>query len=608
MGGEVWGDGGDDVGFPASPRAVTRRLWSDADVGRQQVRDEDAGAPDGGPEFWDAWSARVPELLGPVLDGTPAAIGVLDTELRYRYVNDTLARMNGVPAEKHLGRTVAEVVPDVEAREDVLQTDIEDGIARETVSSGHTRADSPLERRYWHGAYHRLERDGRPVGLVGIVLEISAARHEQLELERARERLALLDEAATRIGTTLDMDTTCQELAEFLVETLADAATVEVFPEHGTSRTPRGGTLRLRRAAMASAPALNAVVRTLGSPGAYVDYQPGSSIPRCLETRRPVIDNVPDDEELGLLAPGAGRVAVCRAAGIHSALIVPLTARGHDVGTVSMVRADGSPVFDETDAVIAQDLAGRAAISLDNARRYTAEHNAVVQLQRALLAEPGRPHPDLDVAYHYRPSGRGVLVGGDWYETVALNGGRTLLALGDVMGHGLEAAVAMSRYQAMLRVVAARAMAPDRILRELDHLLHTTDAERPATCVIAVADPAKGTCTCASAGHLPPVVFAPDGTSTFLPVPPGPPLGTGHGRYTSLTVPWVPGGTLLLYTDGLVERRHEDIDTSLARLTRIRAGTAPAELLGQVLARVAPDDPEDDIALLAARPKRRRPA
>lgn len=594
------------VGSPMPPHAVPHEPWSDAGVGRQQVGDESEGPREGGPDFWEVWSARARELLGQILDGTPAAIGVLDTELRYRYVNPTLARMNGVPAEEHLGRTVAEVVPGVEAREDVLRAVIGDGIPRETVSSGHTQADSPLESRYWHGAYHRLEHDGQAVGIVGILLEISAARQEHLELERARERLALLDEAATRIGTTLDMDTTCQELAEFLVAKLADAATVEVFPDRGTTRMPRDGSVRLRRAAMASVPELDAALRPLGRPGAYVDYQPGSSIPRCLATGQPVIDNVPGDEELGRVAPEAGRVAAYRAAGIHSALIVPLTARGHDVGTVSMVRAGSSPVFGETDAVIAQDLAGRAAISLDNARRYTAEHNAVVQLQRALLAEPGRPHPDLDVAHRYRPAGRGVLVGGDWFETVPLADGRTLLALGDVMGHGLDAAVAMSRYQAMLRVVAAREPGPDRILLELDRLLHASNAERPATCVIAVADPRRGTWTCASAGHLPPVLFAPQGQAVLLPVPPGPPLGTGHGHYVSFTGPYGPGHTLLLYTDGLVERRHEDIDTSLHRLTRVRTAgpTAPEHLLDQVLAEVAPDDPEDDIALVAARPKR----
>ncbi|WP_315904021.1 PP2C family protein-serine/threonine phosphatase [Streptomyces fulvoviolaceus] len=199
-----------------------------------------------------------------------------------------------------------------------------------------------------------------------------------------------------------------------------------------------------------------------------------------------------------------------------------------------------------------------------------------------------------------------MLVGGDWFETVPLDRGRTLLALGDVMGHGLDAAVAMSRYQAMLRVIAAREPAPDRILLELDHLLHTTGAERPATCVIAVADPRRGTCTYSSAGHLPPVLFGPDGRAALQPVPPGPPLGTGHGQYVSFTGPCGPGHTLLLYTDGLIERRHEDIDTSLCRLTRIRAAVGamdPGELLDQVLAEAAPVDPEDDIALVAARPK-----
>lgn len=188
---------------------------------RQRAGDESAGkdkgeseassvvVPEGEPDFWHVWSARVSELLGRTLDETPAAIGVLDTELRYRYVNATLARLNGVPADEHVGRTVAEVVPGVEAREDVLRAVIADGVPRETVSSGHAHADSPLERRYLHGAYHRLSNEGRTMGIVGILLDVLATRQEQRELERAQERLALLDEAATRVGTTLDMDTTC---------------------------------------------------------------------------------------------------------------------------------------------------------------------------------------------------------------------------------------------------------------------------------------------------------------------------------------------------------------------------------------------------------------
>ena len=560
--------------------------------------------------FDEPTSPRVAMLLRRILDDTEAAVGVLDIELRYRYVNPTLARMNGVPAGDHIGRTIAEIVPDIDAGEDVMRRVLKDGCPREIVSSGHTRAESPLERRYWHGAYHRLEApDGAVLGVVGIILEISAAREQQRALEQARERLALLDAAATRIGTTLDMDTTCGELADFLVSRIADVATVEVFPQTGSTRRPGGGVLRLRRAAMASVPELREAVRRFGPPGSYVDYQPGSTIPRCLETRLPVIENLLADEELGRSAPHPDRVAAYRKLGIHSALVVPLTARDHDVGTVTLIRAGNSPAFGEEDSVVALDLAGRAAISLDNARRYTAEHNAVVELQRAMLAEPGRPHPDVDIAHRYRPAGRRVLVGGDWFEIVALPGGRTLMAVGDVMGHGLEAAVEMSRYQAMLRVAASEDLPPDRVLARMDVLLGQVGVQRPATCVIAIADPADGTCLYASAGHLPPAVVAPDGAVVLVPVPPGPPLGMGFGGYETMAADCRAGHTLLLYTDGLVERRSEDIDASLSRLTglRLTGRESTEQLLDRLLDDVAPSDAEDDFAVLAARVTRMSP-
>lgn len=568
--------------------------------------------------LWEMSSPVVREMLRQILDGTPAAVGVLDTDLRFLYVNPTLALMNGLPAEDHLGRTVAEVVPEVDARDEVLRAVLVDGVPRETVSSGHTHADSPLERRFWHGAYHRLEHGGEVLGLVGVLLEISADRQQQRELERVRERLALLDEAATRIGTTLDMDTTCQELAGFLAEHLADGIGVDVLPEPGSVRLARDGSLRMRRAAEAVVPELEELLQPLSRLGMYVDYRPESSVASCLATGEPVIVPLPGEEGLGQEVPVTGqaaddgidqraiiahRAAVLREAEAHSMMIVPLAARGHDVGTVNMVRAGDSPVFGETDAVMAQDLAQRAAISLDNARRYTTEHNTVVHLQRALLSDPGTPCGRIEVAYRYRPAGQGALVGGDWYETVALGDGRTLLAVGDVMGHGLDAAVAMSRYQAMLRVAATGEPVPGRILRELDVLLDTAGEERPATCVIAIADPERGACALASAGHLPPVLFGPGGRAAPVPVPPGPPLGVGRSRYETVACPYGPGDTLLLYTDGLIERRHEDIDTSLDRLTHIPATgpRTPDQLLDHLLSELAPAAPEDDIALVAAR-------
>ncbi|SEG46858.1 PAS domain S-box-containing protein [Actinacidiphila yanglinensis] len=543
-----------------------------------------------------------------LLDGTRAGVALLDRELRFLYVNPALAEINGVDADAHLGRHLAEVVPGVDFDEQILRSVLADGVPREVSSSGQTRADSAHARRYWNGCCHRVTDDAGGVLGVGLVLlEVSEDRETQRELERARERLLVLDAAAVRIGSTLELEQTCQELVDLLVEVLADTAAVEVLStgRRDGHRPPPHGTVRLRRAAMSARPALRAVVAGFGEPGEYVDYQPGSAIPRCLETGRPIRMNLLPDEELSRSAPNPERVAAYRAAGIHSALIVPLAARGEQIGTVTMIRAGDSPGFDDEDVAVAGALAERAAISLDNARRYTREHGIAVELQRALLAAPGTPNPRVDVASRYLPAGANDLVGGDWFDTLALPGGLTLLAMGDVMGHGIGAAVEMSHYRSMLRVGASEGDAPDRVLRRIDRLLSAGGAERPATCLLAIADPLRGAAWFASAGHLPPAVVSPDGRVQLLDVPPGPPLGADlRGSYETVYAPWPPGHTLLLYTDGLVERRSEDIDASLARLAGLKLPHADGPLdalLGQVVSRLAPDAAEDDVAVLAAR-------
>jgi PAS domain S-box-containing protein len=544
-----------------------------------------------------------------LLDGTRAGVGIVDTDLRYVYVNPALARMNGLEPEAHIGRTIGEVIPGVEAEEtDLLAQVLADGVPRETLSSGQTAADSPHERRYWRGIYQRIEdRHGRVRGLGAVIVEVSTDLQMQRELERARERLLLLDAAAVRIGSTLEMDPTCQELADLLVEVLADAATVEVLEMagHEGHGPPPRGVVRMRRAARAARPVLGGYVAAFGGPGAYVDYQPGSAHARCLETGRLVVLSLPADEELRQAAPNPERPATYRQAGIHTAMVVPLAARGDRIGTVTLVRAGDSAAFDEEDTAVARALADRAAISLDNARRYSREHGIAVELQRALLSAPGVPHPRVDVATRYLPAGTTDLVGGDWYDTLALPDGLTLLAMGDVMGHGVEAAVDMSHYRAMLRVVAGEGAPPDRILRRMDELLSAAGAERPATCLLGLADPVRGGCWFANAGHLPPAAITPTGGVGLLDVPPGPPLGADlRGEYETVYVPWRPGHTLLLYTDGLVERRTEDIDASLSRLAGLRLPHASEPLdalLARIVHRMAPAASEDDVALLAAR-------
>ncbi|MEU6854014.1 SpoIIE family protein phosphatase [Actinacidiphila alni] len=543
-----------------------------------------------------------------LLEGTEVGIAALDTELRFVWVNPALARTNGLPAADHVGLTIAQSVPGVDVDHGMLRAVLADGRPRVLRSSGQTRADSPHSKRYWQGGCHRLETaDGRVAGIGLVILEVSEDRESQRELERARERLLLLDAANVRIGSTLEMDRTCQELADLLVEVISDVATVAVLDD-GTSgghRPPPSGTVRLRRAAIAARPALRDRADDFGVQGEYVEYGPGSAIPDCLESGRPVRRDVPHGAGLGLSAPHAERAAAYRAAGLNSVLVVPLTARGDRLGTVTLVRAEDSPGFGSEDIAVTRTLADRAAISLDNARRYSREHGIAVELQRALLAAPGTPHPGLDVATRYLPAGATDLVGGDWYDALALPGGVTLLAMGDVMGHGVDAAVEMSHYRSMLRAVAGEGDAPDRILRRMDALLAAAGAQRPATCLLGLADPARGGCWFASAGHLPPAVVTAAGRIGLLPVPPGPPLGADlRGEYETVYVPWRAGETLLLYTDGLVERRTEDIDRSLARLAGLTlphaAGPLDA-LLARIVHRLAPAAAEDDVALLAAR-------
>ncbi|WP_406095026.1 SpoIIE family protein phosphatase [Streptomyces sp. NBC_01013] len=543
--------------------------------------------------------------LAAVLDGTTAGVGVMDTHLRYAYVNPALERLNGLPAAAHLGRTVSEVLPEVDAREDLMRAVLADGRAREIASSGRTPAASGTAMRYWHGAYHRLEVAGRVVGVAGVVMEVMASDDDQRRLAQAQRHLSLLDSASARIGTTLDMDTTCAELVDLVVPGLADLATVEVFPPDVAApvRPAPPGVVRLRRAAVTAVPGLRERVAEFGGPGDYVDYQESAAVPRCLAANQPVVENLTPDEQLGRSAPSPERVAAYRALGMHSALIVPVAVRSGPIGILGLVRAGDSPVFTDEDVVVARELAGRAAVDLDHARRFAHEHTIALELQRSLLSEPRPPHPHIEIATRYLPADRSVLVGGDWFDVIPLPDGRHLKAMGDVMGHGVEAAVAMSHYRSLLRLLADEELPPHRILEQLDRMVERSGLDRAATCLLAVVDRSGGAFEVASAGHLPPVVIDPGPAGTWLAdVHAGPPLGTGLGGYRTTRVSCGPGTVLFMYTDGLVERRGEDIDVSVGRLKELALpGSGDLdELLDAVLDRFGPGA-EDDIAVMASR-------
>lgn len=199
--------------------------------------------------------------------------------------------------------------------------------------------------------------------------------------------------------------------------------------------------------------------------------------------------------------------------------------------------------------------------------------------------------------------GAGAEVGGDWFDTLALPHGRTLLVVGDVMGHGIRAAAAMSEYRSVLRTLAVQSSTPDFILLQAERTALTLELDRVATCLLALLDPRRECATFSNAYHVPPLLVAPDGTRTLLGLPVSPPLGVGLGTFSATTVPVSPGSVLLLCTDGLIERRDRDIETGLTTLADLPidpAAPLPA-LLETVTAHLDPATSEDDVAILLAR-------
>ncbi|MFF4157138.1 SpoIIE family protein phosphatase [Streptomyces sp. NPDC001678] len=229
------------------------------------------------------------------------------------------------------------------------------------------------------------------------------------------------------------------------------------------------------------------------------------------------------------------------------------------------------------------------------------QREAAVTLQRSLLPQELEQPDDLRVAATYQPGGSDTAVGGDWYDVITLGAGRTALVIGDVMGRGVRAAAVMGQLRTAVRAYARLDLPPHEVLQLLDGLASEIDATQIATCVYAVHDPNEGRLVYASAGHLPILVRDPDGTVHRAAEPTGPPLGTGGWLHTSGSMPLGPGSSAVLYTDGLVERRHEDIDEGVAALERAFAGaTGSPQVMCDRLIRAlgVTQEHDDDVAML----------
>ncbi|MFM9594231.1 SpoIIE family protein phosphatase [Streptomyces scabiei] len=588
------------------------------------------------------------------LDSPCCSTSVHDTDLRFRRSNRASGAALGLDDDDLRGLRMTEAVDDpaVGEVERLMRRALETGEPQ--YVENHARAPDESREHAWSVHCYRLEDDG------GRVLGVAVTGHDTTEQYWARTRLQLIAEAGRRIGSTLDVTRTAQELADVAVPDLADFVSVDLLASLDERHEPpervpgAGRALGLRRVAHQSV--LPGSPEAVVAPGEVDEYPDGSPPVESLRSGQAVLYRVTEPAIADWVARDPLRTARIRDFGFHSAMTVPLSARGTTLGVVVFARHRHPDSFQDDDLVLAEELAARAGVSIDNALRYTRERGTAVTLQRSLLPQSLPEQDAVEVASRYLPAGARAGVGGDWFDVIPLSGARVALVVGDVVGHGIHASATMGRLRTAVRTLADIDLPPDELLTHLDDLVArlATEAEAGAeraaeggaavgdttagvvgaTCLYAVYDPVSRRCTLARAGHPLPVVVGPDGTAGLLDLPAGPPLGLGGLPFESRETELPEGGLLALYTDGLIASRGggdgggadgkgsgggggisgtgtgTDVDDGIARL-RQALGAPDASLdalCDRVLGSVLPRRPTDDVALLLARPRALDPA
>jgi serine phosphatase RsbU (regulator of sigma subunit)/CHASE3 domain sensor protein len=426
--------------------------------------------------------------------------------------------------------------------------------------------------------------------------------HEQ-EVQR---RLRLLYDAGMAVGTALDVTQTARELAQVAVPRFADYATVDLglFVLQGGEPATSLDSLLQRVAVVgvrddapldpvgASAAALPAAWRAEPSDAGMIITDLGV----C------GVDRSDAPSETGRLLLGFG---------MKSLITIPLAVQGLVMGRVTFWRAHDSQAFGKEDLADAEELAAKAAVSIDNARRYTRERTIALTLQRSLLPRRLPEQPAVQAAYRYLPTGTQAGVGGDWLDVIPLSGTRVALVVGDVVGHGVRASASMGQLRSAVRTLADVDLAQDELLTHLDDLvLHLTEGddaqagELSATCLYAIYDPISRRCCLASAGHPLPFIVDPSGTvAVAVAGHPGPPLGVGGLPFETTELDLPAGSTLALYSDGLVHSRELDIGQGLERLRQalVRLPGSLEAACDVVMDSLLTGAAADDVALLLVR-------
>ncbi|MFI2240797.1 SpoIIE family protein phosphatase [Streptomyces chrestomyceticus] len=554
------------------------------------------------------------EIDRSVLDGlfrrSPIGLAVHAPDLSIIRINRAIAGISRRPAAAHRGLRMEDFLigPDAATIEERLRRVLETGQPLIfTEQSCRLRADPGHERVVSVSAFRMRNASGAVLGVTQMVEDVTD-RH------RAQHRLAVLNRASARIGTTLDVSQTARELAEVAVPDLADAVSVDLLEPVTRGQDPTRGTyVPVHRTAVRSV--VPEGLDVMYPVGEVFRFAPGTPQARCLTARQPILEPELADSH-GWYIQDPERSERALRLGAHSLIVVPLAARGLVLGLVSLWRAERPQAFEQDDLVLAQEFVSRAAICIDNARRYTQEHYGALTLQRSLLPRELPEQLAVEVAHRYLPADPAAGVGGDWFDVIPVSSARVALVVGDVVGHGLHAAATMGRLRTAVHTLANLDLAPDEVLSHLDDLVNRLAEEQEsadggpqspqvigATCLYAVYDPVSRRCSIARAGHLPPAVVGPDGRMTLPDLPAGPPLGLGGLPFESAEIEIAEGSLLALYTDGLLEVRGRDLDAGLELLREAleRPARGLEDCCTAAVDALLPDHPRDDVALLVAR-------
>lgn len=552
-------------------------------------------------------------LGGAILDAlftqSPVGLHVLDTELRVVRVNTATRAMRGVAVEGLLGRHFAEAYAGLAAPDEVeamLRGVLESGVpVRERLLPMRLVAEQGRERIRSVSVFRLQDPQGTVLGLAVTVVDVT-------EPEQARARLRVLSAVRERVGRTLDVIATCQELVEALVPGFADVAAVDVVDSlvrgEEAPTGPLAQDIALRRAAFRARDGLQVQAYPVGDVRGLNFLTPYA---QAMSDFRPrLVPLSPDSSWLD-----ASRARAVRAAGAHTLIVAPLALRGTALGVLSLFRTGGSDPYDEDDVGLALDVASHTALCIDNARRFTREYTIAATVQRHQLPRHPASHSTMETAHLYVSGASG---GGGWFDTIPLSGARTALVVGEVTGRGIQAATTMGQLRTVIRSLAALDLQPDELLARLNDTAAFLAEERAAlppsdplhrqpvsaSCVYTVYDPATRTCTFAQAGHTPPVIVRPDSSTEAPDSTPGPLLGSAEGPPFAATTTDLPDSSILaLYTSAILPTPPAESDgvPTLLRDVLAQPGRPLKDLRDDILRTLRDKERPGDAVLLLAR-------